>query len=108
MNKVVGVYEKGNRTQVINGSAINYDNIMLYVVTDEIPENMIESFQGSYCREVKLKRSAVTLIGCRSWSDLIGKEIDYGVTYTSKGIQINKVFVQDTVDNKKQNEKGGT
>lgn len=100
MNKVVGIYETGDRTQVINGSAIHYDNIVLFVVTDEIPENMVESFQGSYCREVKLKRASVALIGCKNWCDLIGKEIEYGITYTSKGIQINKVFVQDTVDNK--------
>ena len=105
MNKVVGVYETGARTQVINGSAISYDNIVLFVVTDEIPENMIEGMQGSYVREVKIKRSVVHLIGCANWSDLIGKKIEYGVTYTSKGYQINRVFVQDTPIDIKTNSK---
>ena len=106
MNKVVGVYQTGAKTQVINGSAISYDNIILHIVTDEIPENMIEGFQGSYTKDVKLKRSVARLVGCTNWFDLVGREVEFGVTIGAKGPQINRVFVQDNpFDDKKQNNK---
>ena len=106
MNKVVGVYQTGSRTQVINGSAVSYDNIVLHIVTDESPENMIEGFNGSYTKDVKLKRSVARLVGCDNWFDLVGREVEFGVTIGSKGPQINRVFVQDNpFDDKKQTKK---
>lgn len=102
MNKVVGVYQTGAKTQVINGSAVSYDNIILHIVTDEIPENMIEGFSGSYTKDVKLKRSVARLVGCQNWFDLVGCDVEFGVTIGAKGPQINRVYVQDNpFDNKK-------
>ena len=103
MNKVVGVYQTGAKTQVINGSAVSYDNIILYIVTDEIPDNMIEGFNGSFVRDVKLKRSVARLVGANNWSDLVGQDVEFGVSITAKGVQINRVFVQNPLDNNKSN-----
>ena len=59
-----------------------YGHERVFYVVYEIPENMIEGMQGSYVREVKIKRSVVHLIGCANWSDLIGKEIEYSQGFT--------------------------
>lgn len=95
MYKVVGVYQTGARTTVIQGNAISYDNIILHVETDDVPENMAEGFVGLYTKDIKLKRAVAKLVGADDWFHLVGCEVDFGVTITSSGPQINRVFVQN-------------
>lgn len=98
MNKAVGIYAPGLQTFKDNdGKTVEYDNVFLSYVTDEIPENLIGAYNGVRAQEEKFTRSSVKLIGLNDWSEIVGHEFEFGYSKNLKGqIKINKVFVQDT------------
>ena len=109
MNKVVGVYQTGSQSAVIDGAAVVYDNIYISYITDEIPDNLVEGYSGCRAIEEKIRRNDVKLVGLQTddWSQLIGCEIDFGYVKDLKGkLKINKVLVQGTsIDDKNKTKK---
>ena len=95
MKKVVGIHETGKRARKSDNTI--YDRVDLFIVTDEIPEEYIENFQGLYAYQYYIEKDEVKLTGASTWADLVEKEIDFRIKFTdntkSKGIKIAEVYV---------------
>ena len=78
MLKVIGGYLTGEKESEINGKTVKWDNVVLYCISDYIPDDKIAlGFFGAQCTtELKLKRKEVTKIGFNDWDELVNKEIE--------------------------------
>ena len=76
MLKVIGGYLTGEKSSEINGKLVEWDNVVLNCITDDIPDDKLAGgFFGVHAEEIKLKRKTVKMIGFNDWSELVGKEI---------------------------------
>lgn len=73
MTKVIGIKDSCGKFTSKEGKEINYDNLVLYVITDSDPNVL-----GMTSSEIKIKKSnfeKITGLAVGSYSDLIDKQV---------------------------------
>lgn len=71
MIKVMGWRRKKGDFVSEDGRKVTYDNVELYVFTNEVPE-----VNGFFCDTVKVPFKEESLIGTKNFSDLLNQEIE--------------------------------
>ncbi len=72
MIECIGIQEKSGKFEADNGKTVEYDNVMIYYITDDNPEVC-----GYYGKEQKVSKLRVEPINFREWTELIGKRIEF-------------------------------
>lgn len=72
MFECTGIQQKKGSFQDDHGKTIDYDNVLIFYLTDENPEVL-----GFMTKELKVSKRIVHPIGFEDWEDLIGKQIGF-------------------------------
>ena len=88
MIECIGVQERKGSFQDDKGREVEYDNVMLYYVTNDNPDIL-----GYFGKEMKVNNKKVEKINFKNWEECIGKVLDFhynmfGTTPTLDGIKI--------------------
>lgn len=88
MYECVGITEKAGSFTDEKGRNVEYDNVLIYFVTDENPEVM-----GFMVREQKCSKKRVAMANFDNWNQLVGKQFEFvynifGAVPTLSGVRI--------------------
>lgn len=95
MIKVMGYQRKKGDFVSEDGRKVEYDNIELYVFTDEAQE-----VTGYFCDTLKLPFKETSFLGVNNVSELINREI--ALDYKVFGLKVPKLVAVRALDVKKQ------
>ena len=72
MLECTGIQEKKGSFENDKGKTIDYDNVMIYYISDEEP-----SVIGFISKELKVSKRQVDALNFEDWEELIGKQIEF-------------------------------